>query len=404
MSKKAVMYGGGNIGRGFVGALFAQSGYETTFIDVAKPVVEGLNTRGGYPVRVVSSEGHTDLEITGVKAVDGNDTEAVAAAIAGADIMATAVGVNVLKFIVPNLVAGLRRRFAAGAPPLNILICENLMDANKVLEGMLKEQLSWDEAALLDEKVGLVEASIGRMVPVQTPGMQAGDPLRVCVERYGFLPVDKDAFKGPIPPVKSMEPVSPFGFYLKRKLYIHNMGHATCAYLGLYAGREFIWQSIDDADALLIVQNAMEESAMALAKLYAMPLEGLQLHIQDLLRRFTNRALGDTCLRVGGDTNRKLSPADRMLGSLSTCLGQGGIPAFIMVGVAGALYWHLQEQQLPQSRENAAAALQNVGNLGPGQTAEEILELYQLYQTGAPLGQLRRAGEALRAKRLGDIL
>ena len=39
---KAVMYGGGNIGRGFIGALLSQSGYEVTFIDVAEPVVKAL--------------------------------------------------------------------------------------------------------------------------------------------------------------------------------------------------------------------------------------------------------------------------------------------------------------------------------------------------------------------------
>ena len=45
---KAVMYGGGNIGRGFIGALFSASGYRVTFVDVAKPVVESLNEKGSY--------------------------------------------------------------------------------------------------------------------------------------------------------------------------------------------------------------------------------------------------------------------------------------------------------------------------------------------------------------------
>ena len=33
--KQAVMYGGGNIGRGFIGLLLSQAGYRVTFIDVA---------------------------------------------------------------------------------------------------------------------------------------------------------------------------------------------------------------------------------------------------------------------------------------------------------------------------------------------------------------------------------
>ena len=44
---------------------------------------------------------------------------------------------------------------------------------------------------------------------------------------------------------------------LKRKLYVHNMGHATCAYLGDLLGLEYIYQSIDVADVRILVQNAM---------------------------------------------------------------------------------------------------------------------------------------------------
>ena len=187
----AVMYGGGNIGRGFIGAALSQSGYRVTFIDVAEPVVKALQEKECYPIRYVASNGHEDVMITNVTAVNGNDAEAASDAIAKCDIMATAVGARILKFIVPNIVAGIRKRWAMGGGPLNIIICENLMDANKVLEGMLKEQLTEEECRKFDETVGLVEASIGRMVPVQTEEMKDGEPMRVCVERYGYLPTDR---------------------------------------------------------------------------------------------------------------------------------------------------------------------------------------------------------------------
>ena len=395
---KAVMYGGGNIGRGFIGMLLSQAGYEVTFVDVVDAVVDTLNREHQYPVRILSNEGHTDVAVKNVCAVNGNNVDAVADAIANADIMATAVGARILKFIVPNIVAGLRKRWAMGKAPLNIIICENLMDANKVLEGMLKEQLTEEEKALFDETVGLVEASIGRMVPVQTEEMKDGDPMRVCVESYGFLPVDKAAFKGEIPDVKGMVPFAPFDFYIKRKLYLHNMSHATCAYLGDLLGLEYIYQAIDVPDVRLIVENAMLESAVALSEKYGVPLNGILCHIEDLLYRFTNKALQDTCARVGGDPARKLSPEDRLIGSSKLVLETGNVPAYIAVGAAAGLWRFLQEKELAQTEENAIALLLETAELEQnGQLTNLIMDMYRMLLAGATPADLRRAAEQRKA-------
>lgn len=402
---KAVMYGGGNIGRGFIGALLSESGYEVTFIDVMDKVVLPLQQEHCYPVRIVSTEGHTDKLIRNVTAVNGNDVEAAAAVIAECDLMATAVGVNILKFIVPNIKAGLKKRFAESDRPLNIIICENLMDANKVLEGMLKAGEDEEFCRLMDERVGLVEASIGKMVPVQTPEMQDGEPLRVCTEAYGFLPVDGAAFKGEIPPVKDMIPFDPFDFYIKRKLYVHNMGHATCAYLGLYRGQEYIYESIDDPWVKLLVENAMLESAQALSGKYGVNMAEITRHIEDLLYRFTNAALKDTCKRVGGDQKRKLAPADRLIGSSLLCLSQGVCPAFIAVGAAGAVYEYLKETEQAQTSENAAAVLKELsGEEAAAKLGDRILAMYALYAEGAEAKDLYRAAEAARQQSLTGVV
>ena len=402
---KAVMYGGGNIGRGFIGALLSQSGYRVTFVDVAEPVVKALQEKGTYPVRYVSTEGYEDVWVQNVTAVNGNDGEAVAEAIAQCDIMATAVGARILKFIVPNIVAGLRKRWASGGGALNIIICENLMDANKILEGMLKEQLTQEEIALFDQTVGLVEASIGRMVPVQTEEMKAGEPMRVCVEKYGFLPVDKAAFKGEIPQLAGLVPYEPFDFYIKRKLYVHNMGHATCAYLGDLLGLAYIYQSIAQPWVRLIVQNAMQESAMALCGKYGADLSALQMHIADLLNRFTNAALGDTCQRVGGDPARKLSPEDRLIGSAKLALEQGITPAYIAVGAAAGLHRYLKEADKAQSRENALTVLQEVSKLDKADILTEmILARYEDICAGATPEMLCLKADEVKAASLTAVV
>ena len=319
-----MVYGAGNIGRGFIGQIFSQSGYAICFIDVADSVIEALNREGRYPVRILGGNSSEDIRIEGVSAVDGRNKEDAAKAIAEADIMATAVGVRILPLVAPVIAAGLKKRFARSDNPLNIIICENLIDADKVLGNLIKDHLDEKERAIFDMRVGLVKASIGRMVPLQTAEMQAGNALRICVEAYGFLPVDKAAFKGEIPSLTGMRPFDNFDFYIQRKLFIHNMGHAVCAYLGdlrYYTfGYDFIWQAIENPHIKEITKKAMECSALALSKIYNVDINDLIDDIDNLLRRFENRALGDTVKRVGNDLKRKLSPNDRIVGAYKICV------------------------------------------------------------------------------------
>lgn len=400
---KAVMYGGGNIGRGFIGALLSNSGYEVAFVDVVDDVINTLNREHTYPIRIIKGDTHEDIDVKHVSAVDGKDPVAVAEAIADADIMATAVGVNVLKFIISNIVAGLRLRKERNLPPFNIIICENLNDANKIIEGMIKEQLSDEEIVWFDKNIGLVEAAIGRMVPVQTEEMKDGNPLRVCVESYGYLPVDKEAFKGEIPEIKHMVPFAPFDFFIKRKLFLHNMGHAVTAYLGDLLGLEYIYEAIDNDDVYIIVKGAMEESARAISKKYGMPLEDILLHRTDLLDRFTNAALRDTCNRVGREPARKLAPEDRLIGSASLAFEMGVTPAYIAIGAAAGLFRYMNEAE--DKTITASAVIESVCELDKNsELANLILEMYELIKAGKSFGEIRRIADKKVAEKNQNII
>lgn len=194
-----------------------------------------------------------------------------------------------------------------------------------------------------------------------------------------------------------MVPYAPFDFYIKRKLYVHNMGHATCAYLGDLLGLEYIYQSIAVPEVRVLVQNAMLESAQTLHKHYGADLTALQAHITDLLYRFTNAALGDTCQRVGGDPARKLSPADRLIGSSLLAIEEGITPAYIAVGAAAGLCRYLNENGGEQSVDVAKTVLLEVSKLEEAHPLHKlILHYYKMLLGGCDLKKLIAEADKLK--------
>lgn len=335
--KTAVMYGAGNIGRGFLGQLFSLSGYETVFIDVNRELTGALERDGRYPLYIAEGEGYTRSVVEHVRAVDGRDSAAVAEAIAACELMATAVGVNAMRFIAEPLAAGIELRAAEGAAPLNIIICENMLDADKYLRSLVAERLSAPAAEYFANRVGLAEASIGRMVPATPAAIAQIEPTAVCAESYGELPVDADALVGGVPSLVGLQPSRPFELFIRRKLFMHNASHALTAYLGSLEGCEFIWQAIAVPRIRSAASELLAEAASALARAYGADESALLAFGDDLLRRYANRLLADPVARVGRDTARKLGPSDRLAGGLSFAASEGVDTRAFALGIAAGL-------------------------------------------------------------------
>jgi mannitol-1-phosphate 5-dehydrogenase len=242
---------------------------------------------------------------------------------------------------------------------------------------MQKKQQAW-----FMERIGLVETSIGRMVPLQTPELLDGDPLRICVEAYSALPVNRNAFRAGIPDLHGIQPYAPFSFHIERKLYIHNMGHALTAYCGDYCGCEYIWQSIAIPEIKALVRETMCASANALAQKYNVDTHELYAYVDDLVLRFANRQLGDTVYRVGRDLRRKLAPEDRMVGALRACAenAAGGI----LLGIALALRFSHNDLAM-----TAEQSLVEICTLSPEESAyKAILRLYKMAHNGTTFTDL----------------
>ncbi len=375
--KTALITGAGNIGRGFIGQIMYEAGYRVCFLDVIENTVNALNEAGEYPLDIVSSKGTVRKIIKNVSAVNGNVRENAARAIADCSILVTCVGAKAIKYTIPNLVAGIKLRYAENKGPLNLLICENLMDADKYIRSLLEPELTREEL----DTVGLIETSVGRMVPLPDKALLEKEPLLVRAEAYPVLPCDKDAFVGEIPEIGNVIPVSPFRYIIERKLYIHNMGHAVCAYLGKYKGYTFIWEAISDPGIRVAVREAMTASAVALSKKYGRPLDEILLHTDDLIRRFGNTALGDTCERVGADVPRKLAGSDRLTGASLNVLETGGHPVFIALGAAAALFSYAPDA-------DPAETLKELSGVGEGEYSELSVRFFGMMKDGASVAEL----------------
>ncbi|MFW6181447.1 MAG: mannitol-1-phosphate 5-dehydrogenase [Spirochaetota bacterium] len=391
---KLVQFGAGNIGRSFIGQLFGRAGWEVVFVDVDSRIVDGLNARGRYTVEVRDRRPET-LVVEHVRGVHGEDLDRVAEEIAGADLAATAVGKNALPHIMKPLTLGLERRMAQAPRPLDIIIAENVHDAAGLFRSSLEELLP---ASFPLDQVGLVETSIGKMVPIMPREDREKDPLLVYAEAYNTLIVDRTGFRGPVPRVPGLEPKDNIRPWVDRKLFIHNMGHAVMAYTGhlFGGGYRYIWEAAEDPAIRTVTRRAMEESGRALVSRYPGELTpgSMDEHIRDLLDRFANRALGDTIYRVGRDLYRKLGPEDRLVGAMTLCAREGIRPAHIALGTACALFFRepgedglLYEGDRAFHREELSRGvdhvLEKVCGLADPALAGMVKEVYQKIQQGA---------------------
>ena len=137
--RHALHFGAGNIGRGFLGQIYFESGWRTTFVDVSPGLVELLTSRGEYRVRIVENEFTQDILVSRFDAVHGSDLEQVAEWVAGADLISTAVGVRALEGVAEPLARGLSRRLSRGAGPVDVLLAENMPHGAAFLRGVVRK-------------------------------------------------------------------------------------------------------------------------------------------------------------------------------------------------------------------------------------------------------------------------
>ncbi|HOV21436.1 MAG TPA: mannitol-1-phosphate 5-dehydrogenase [bacterium] len=383
MRKKVIIFGAGQIGRGFIGEICYSSGYFLVFVDVFKNVIDLLNKEKKYPLWILGKEKEEKF-IENFKGIYFDDKESVSNEIKEANLIFTAVGVNNLKSLAPLISEGILKKFSANKSDyLNIIICENLLGSGKILYSEVLEYLPPEFKEVVFQKVGFVESVVSRMVAPITDEIKKINPLIVRVEPYNKLPVDKKAFKGEIPDIKGLYPVENLYPYEELKIFVHNLSHACLAYLGYLSGYTYIWQCMEDKKILKIFKGVLNEVKEALIKKHKFDEKEIDDYIYDLQTRFKNKLLGDTVFRVGRDPLRKLGPDDRIIGSINLCLSQNIFPANICVVASACLCYNYQnDKQAVELEEiirnnSVEFVLKEICKLENKEIIDEILKHYE---------------------------
>lgn len=305
---KAVHFGAGNIGRGFIGLLLARSGYEVCFADVNERLVEALKERKEYPVTLADEQQQTTI-VSGVTALNSNtDAAELVEAIAEAELVTTAVGVSILKHIAGAIAKGISLRAERGQEPLHIIACENAIGASTQLKQLVYEQLDASGTKYADEHIAFPDAAVDRIVPLQ----QHEDILKVVVEPFFEWVVDKSQLLSEhhvIEGVKYVEHLEP---YIERKLFTVNTGHCSAAYIGNLHEYDTIQTAMNDDEVVNHVSSVLKETGAMLTAKHGFDAKEHEAYIATTLERFRNPALKDEVSRVGRSPIRKLSPLDRL--------------------------------------------------------------------------------------------
>jgi mannitol-1-phosphate 5-dehydrogenase len=339
--KKAIQFGAGNIGRGFIGAVLSEAGYHVVFADVNELVVNKINEDGKYTVAIMDTE-CTEQVITNISAVDSRSPE-LAKEIAQAQVVTTAVGLGILPRIAGALAAGIAERQAQGITDyLNVIACENGLRASSQLKEHVYSHLSDEQKAYADEYVAFPDCSVDRIVPP----IKSENPIDVVVEKFYEWNVERASIKGELK-MEGMNLADNLIAYIERKLFTLNTGHAITAYLGNLKGLKTIADSIADEEIYTIVKAAMQESGEGLVAKYGFDHDAHFAYIDKIIGRFRNPHLQDDVTRVGREPLRKLSANDRLIKPTMTAVEHGFATPNLVLGIGAALHYNNPED--PQS-------------------------------------------------------
>lgn len=321
----AVHFGAGNIGRGFIGALLQDAGYQVVFADVNQPLIDSMRKKGSYLLTELADEPVTKTYENFIVLNSMSEADALTDWIAKAEIVTASVGANVLTRIAPNIEAGLRARRVG--QQLVVMACENALGASEIIRSAMQDQ------NLATERAVFCNTAVDRIVPLQ---LEHSEP-DVAVEPFSEWIIDSAPLQGrnlKLPGATFVDDLEPF---IERKLYTVNTAHLAIALIGQRLGHLTVVEAMADQEVMEKANQALTETSAALIHKHGFDPDSHALYLRKTLSRLSNPAIDDEIVRIGRDPIRKLSRYERLIGPAAYYAEHLGTPEGLLNVVDAAL-------------------------------------------------------------------
>lgn len=366
---KAVHFGAGNIGRGFIGSVLQDSGYHVVFADVNAELVADLNSATSYQV-IELGEGGQTRTYSNYEAVNSSkERERLAQEIATADLVTASVGANILPHIAELIAIGLEMRTAE--KPAVVIACENAVNATDLLAA---EILRYQP---VQSKARFCNTAVDRIVPMQSAGLFPS----VEVEAFSEWVIETKNLKGLDFSIPGATMVEELSAYIERKLFTVNTAHCATAYLGQLAGYPTIASAMSDSHIYKQIEDVLEETSAALILKHGFDAMEHHSYVIKTLQRLSSSAIDDKVERVGRQPLRKLSRYERLVSPAASLAENGRIPGALLAVIAAALVF--QSDDDPE----VAQLQKSLAGFTPTELTEDICGI----GTGHPLSRELRA-------------
>ncbi len=231
------------------------------------------------------------------------------------DIVADARNIDSPKTVFGLIVAGLKRRRAAGVPPFTVMSCDNIPGNGHVCENAvagLAELADPDLSQWIKANVGFPNSMVDRITPATTDrerailrdtyGLEDNWPV-FCEEFRQWVVEDKFPAGRPALETVGVTFTSDVAPYELMKIRILNGGHAAIAYPAGLLDIHFVHEAMEDAQIRAFLETLTSREILPVVP--PPPNTNLDDYRAQVARRFANPKIADTIPRLCFDGSNR---------------------------------------------------------------------------------------------------